>query len=192
MTFTDEQSFRLHVKNEPCARLYFLYGEENYLKKQYIDRLIHKAAPDAAAGFNYMLLDGRSESVDTICDAATALPLFAAQKCVYVSDFNAEQYGENDFTHLCELIEDIPDTTVMLFATLTQEIGGKKNLPARWRRFLKIAGQAGVVVELKSRGEQDLMRYARTYAEKQGAQLDGGAARLLCERCGCRLERLIN
>ncbi len=192
MTFTDEQSFRLHIKNEPCRRLYFLYGEEDYLKRQYIDRLVQKAAPDAAAGFNYMPFDGKVTDVDTICDAATALPLFAAQKCVYVADFNAEQYAESDFARLCELVEDIPDTTVLLFCTLSQDIGGKKSLSAKWKRFVKLAGEVGVVVELCTRTEQDLTRYARAYAEKQGAQLDGAAAKLLCERSRYKMELLVS
>ncbi len=192
MTFTDEQSFRLHVKNEPCARLYFLYGEEDYLKKQYIDRLVKKAAPDAAAGFNYMPFDCKATDVDTICDAAMALPLFAAQKCVYVSDFNAEQYSENDFLRLCDLVQDIPDTTVLIFATLSQDIGGKKSLSARWKRFVKLADEVGVVTELRPRTEQDLIRYARSYAEKQGAQLDGAAAKLLCERSRYRMDLLVS
>ncbi len=190
MTFTDEQSFRMHIKNEPCARLYFLYGEEVYLKKQYIDRLVQRAAPDAAAGFNYMPFDGKAADVDTICDAATALPLFAAHKCVYVADFNADQYSETDFTRLCDLVQDIPDTTVLVLATLSQDIDGKRSLSARWKRFMKLADTAGVVAKLSARSEQDLMRYARAYAEKQGAEIEGAAVKLLCERSEYRMEQL--
>ncbi len=191
MTFTQEKDFALHVKNEPLAHLYFLYGEEDYLKRQYLDRLSRRAAPDSA-GFNYMLIDGKSQSVDTICDAASALPLFAPLKCVAVSDFNAEQYAEGDFARLCDLLEDIPDTTVLLFSTLTQEVGGKKTMPARWKRFLKLADVHGVVMELKPREMEELARYARTYAEKQGATLEGTAAKLLCERSANKLETMIH
>lgn len=192
MTFTDEQSLRLHIKNEPCARVYFLYGEEQYLKKQYAQRLVQKAAPDAAAGFNYMPFDGKTAEVDSICDAAAALPLFAERKCVAVYDFNAEQYAEAEFTRLCALLEDIPDTTVLVFCTLSQDIGGKKSLPARWKRFVKLAAAQGVTAELGMRTERDLAGYARAYAEKQGAALSPEAATLLCARSRNRMDLLVS
>ncbi len=191
MTFTDEQSFRLHVKNEPCARVYFLYGAESYLKKQYAERLMQKAVPDDPTGFNRMRLDGKGCDIDTIADAALALPLFAAYKCVWVSDFNPEALTETDFSKLEQLFGELPDTTVLVFTTLTQETAGKKSLPAKWNRFIKLADKAGVVTELAPRGENDLVHYARAYAEKQGSAMENAAAREVCERSGWKMDRLI-
>lgn len=191
MTYTDEKTFRLHVKNEPCVRVYYLYGAESYLKKQYADRLVNKAVPDDPSGFNIMKLDGKTTDIDTIADAAMALPLFAPRRCVLVNDFNPEALIEADFAKLQELLDELPDTTVLIFTTLSQESGGKKGLPAKWSRFIKLADKAGAVAELGQREEGDLVNYARTYAEKQGSRMENSTAREVCERSGWKLDKLL-
>ena len=58
MTYS-EADLKKHLKSEPPARLYLLYGNEPYLAANYAQRISKVAADGELSDFNLHVFDGR-------------------------------------------------------------------------------------------------------------------------------------
>ncbi len=177
-------------KHLAAGRLYSLYlvaGEEKYLVRRASEQLIKNSAGDAFPEFNRMEL-GNEASIDSIADAALALPLFAEHKCVAVADLNVEERDSADLQKLYELLEDLPDTTTLVLWYPTLEFDGKKS--AKWRKLLKTAQERGGLLLCGRRSAQDLQKLLIREAEKAGCALSRQNAARIVEYAGQDMVRL--
>ena len=76
----------LHAGNP--GRLYLLYGEEDYLKKHYLEELKTTLVDETFAEFNLVLLEGRGLTPEMLSEAVESYPAFAERKLVVVNDFD--------------------------------------------------------------------------------------------------------
>src|SRR5699024_6153557 len=121
-------------------------------------------------------------SLDSIADAAQALPFFAQRKCVAVADFDVESKSAQELDKLYELWELSPETTTLVFWYPTLLFDGKKS--AKWRKFLKNAEKQGTVVFCQRRSASELQRMLLQEAEKNGCVLSRQNAERLVEYAG--------
>ncbi len=175
-------------KNQLCS-LYFLYGDEKFLLKRDVLRLTKKFVAADFPEFNYNTFP-HTVSVDEIADAVVALPFMAERKCVTVSDFNIDACGTSELNKLQELIENVPDTTVLVFFLPTLEIDEKKS--AKWRNFIKRVDATGCTVHYTRRSEGDLEKFLCREAEKKGCTLSRPLANRIIRYTGSDLNALIN
>ena len=110
-----ESELKKQLDSGEFARVYFFYGPEKFMIEKYTKRFLEKAGNLPFPDFNVQRFDGRETSVDTIADAVEALPFMAERKCVTVSDFDVETCGAVELGKLHELLENLPDSTSLLF-----------------------------------------------------------------------------
>ena len=84
MEILDSKKFRTKAKGELFGG-YLFYGEEDYLKRVYVERIINAAVTDFGEA-NIHRLDGTA-SADDITSAADAIPMMSEYSCVVVSDY---------------------------------------------------------------------------------------------------------
>lgn len=99
------------IKTGQFKKVYLLYGEEDYLKKQYRDKLT-KALMNEGDQMNLAKYEGKDVSVEEVISFADTMPFFADRRVVLVADsgfFKSSQEG------LAEYITRIPETTCMVF-----------------------------------------------------------------------------
>ena len=142
--------------------------EEKYLVKRLAQQLIKRAAGDAFPEFNNQAFTNDS-SLDSVGDAAQALPFFAQRKCVSVADFDVEAKSPQELEKLYELWELAPESTTLVFWYPTLDFDGKRS--SKWRKFLKQAEERGTVALCARRGQGDLLRFVAREAEKAGCAL---------------------
>ena len=70
------------------GKLYLLYGEEDYLKKHYLEELKTTLVDETFAEFNLVLLEGRGLTPEMLSEAVESYPAFAERKLVVVNDFD--------------------------------------------------------------------------------------------------------
>ena len=70
------KSLNEDLKTGQFNKVYLLYGEEAYLKKQYKDKLREGMIP-AGDTMNYAYFEGKGINVNEIIDLAETLPFFA-------------------------------------------------------------------------------------------------------------------
>ena len=189
MGVLNEQEFKKQIREGKLSRVYLIYGEEPYLIAQYARQLEAKAAPPDFAEFNLQHFDSDS-SVDEIDGAVEALPMLSERKCVTVSNYNADGANANATAKMEQLLEDPPESCVLIFKMTSVTVNPKKS--AKWRNFIKAVSQVGEVVEVPKRDENALGKFLIAYAEKRGCTLSPELARSIIRSCGTELYRLTN
>ena len=189
MVHKTEADFAAKLKNYTPSGVYFLYGEQNYLKKLYVKKIAEKTVEPSFAGFNLNFFDS-SASLDEISDAVEALPMMAEKRCVVVSDLDAAKLSATETDKLKELLAAPPESTVLVFTTSDVIVDTKKN--AKWRAFIKMVDAVGTVVELGTRTHADTTRFIKSIAQKNGCSISTENCAYLTARCGDDMQALQN
>ncbi|WP_312641458.1 DNA polymerase III subunit delta [Hydrogenoanaerobacterium sp.] len=190
MIYKTEADFAAKLKNYNPCNVYFLYGEQNYLKKMYLKKIIDKTVDKAFADFNLNRFDGTSASLDDISDAVEALPMMAPRKCVVVNDLDVGKLTATDNNKLKELLASPPESTVLVFTTTDVMVDMKKS--AKWKAFVKLVDAVGDVIELGARSPSDTNRFLKVIADKNGCTISSDNCYYLIERCGDDMQVLQN
>ena len=71
------------IKTGNFKQVYLLYGEEDYLRKQYLDKL-KKALMGDGDPMNYHYFEGREINVGARIDTAETMPFFADRRVMVI------------------------------------------------------------------------------------------------------------
>ncbi|MBP3704938.1 MAG: DNA polymerase III subunit delta, partial [Clostridia bacterium] len=183
----NESKLKEQIQRGQMGNLYFLYGEEKMLIRRDLLRMTKKLDDTDFPEFNFNSFP-HNAAVDDIADAAEALPFMANHKCVTVSDLNVEALSAAEQNKLMELVENVPESTVLIFALPTLEIDPKKS--AKWRNFIKKIDAAGFSISYARRSESDLVKYLCREAEKAGCTLSRTLADKIIRYAGTDLNTL--
>lgn len=189
MPTVDENGLKKQMASGELGGLFVVAGEEKYMVKRTARQLIKRAAGETFPEFNDQAFTDES-SLDSIGDAAQALPFFADRKCVSVADFDVETKNSQDLDKLYELWELSPETTTLVFWYPTLDFDGKRS--AKWKKFLKQAEELGTVVFCERRSQSELLRFLSREAEKAGCVLSRQNGLKLMEYAGQDLTALGN
>lgn len=174
-----------NISSGDFSELYVLYGEEKFALKTRAKKLIDKASPDNFREFNLNEFTS-SASVDTIADAALAVPFMAERKCVVVSDYDINALGETEYKKLDELISSLSDMTVLIFVYPTAVFENKGN----WSKFLKKAEKKGIITEFKPLEKKELVPYLVKFASDRESSISSKTVGMLIDFVGTDMNRL--
>ena len=132
-----------NIKLGHLYRVYLLYGEEKYLKEMYLKKLVKLAAPQGLEEFNLHRFDAGQMEVDDLIESCEALPMMAQQRCVVVEKFDFESLNAQDKAKVTELLEDPPETTVLLLVVDKEDFLPKKSASAK--KLVALCDKAGAV-----------------------------------------------
>ena len=108
-----------NIKKGEYQKVYLIYGEEEYLKKQYKDRMKQAIIGDDTINYSYFEGDNtKPEDVITICET---IPFFSERRLVIVSDSG---YFKTANDKMADYIKELPDYLILIFIekTLIREI----------------------------------------------------------------------
>lgn len=108
------------IKSGQYKRVYLIYGEENYLKKQYRDRL--REAITAGDTMNYGYFEGKGIDVNSLIEMSQTLPFFADYRLIVVENSG---FFKSASEKLTEYIDKIPDSTIIVFVESEVDRRGK-------------------------------------------------------------------
>lgn len=182
------ESLKKHLDSGELLPLYVIFGEEKHDVRRATARLISKADGGAFPEFNHNEF-GSEAMVDSIADAALALPFMAEMKCVTVSDFDVDARDATETGKLMELLDDLSESTVLVFHYPTLNMDMKKT---KWRNFFKKAEAVGGVINYGKRELPDLIRYLCSEASKAGSELSKRNAERIVEYVGRDMTYLRN
>ncbi len=167
------------------ANLYVLYGAESYLVEQYARLITRYTVEEGFDAFNLHRFDGQEVTAEQLEEAVEALPLMTDRKCVQVRDYDVTS---GDTQRLMRLVEQIPDTCVLVFWQMTVQPDNRKK---GWKDFLALAQKVGVVMEFEHKSVTDVAKILVSGAKRRGARLDMEDARYLVEQVGNDLNLLL-
>lgn len=171
------KSLNEDLKTGNFKQVYLLFGEENYLKKQYKDRLTKALLSDGDT-MNYAYYEGKGIDVQEIIDLAETMPFFSERRVIVIENSG---FFKNATPELAEYMKNIPETTYFIFVETELDKRGK---------LFKAVKDKGRVVELAKQDEKTLVRWIYGNVKKEGKQIAESTIRYLLSKCGTDMENL--
>lgn len=110
------------IKSGKFSRIYLLYGEEAYLRKQYCEKL-RKALVLTEDTMNCNVYAGKDINVNEVIDLANTMPFFADCRVIIIENSGWLKNGEDQ---IVALVKSLPQTTYMIF--VEEEIDKRSKL----------------------------------------------------------------
>lgn len=186
MPAINESGLKDVIKNNPVG-IYLIHGEENYLKKTYIDKIISKTVDESFYEFNFHSFDGKECTLSEIYESAGAVPMMAETKCVLVKDFPLDTLDENGFEQLETVLSENPDECALIFS-----FSGYAPKGAKWNKAVKLFEKYGYNAKLDKKTSQELVKIIENGAKKRGTPFEKGVASYLISCVGSDLNTLLN
>lgn len=159
------------IKESRFKQIYLLYGEEDYLRKQYRDRLT-KALIDPEDTMNYHYFEGKDTIPEKLIDLAETMPFLAEKRVIVVENSG---FFKSSQDKLADYLKEVPETTVFVFVEEQADKRGK---------LFKVCKENGYAAEFSAQDEQVLKRWILGMIQKEGKQITQRALDEFLERTG--------
>lgn len=179
---TPENTLKAELKAGNVRRVYYIYGEEMFLTRMYADRIADTAGCPKDDSMNFLKLRGAPDP-NSLSDFTESLPFFAEHKCVEIVDLDAEALDNDSHKALLKLIEELPDTTVMVICQTGLEIDDVKP-KAKTKKLVQTVEKCGAVCKMQFMPTAMTAAMAAKKAQKAGCTLSQENAAYLSEMCG--------
>lgn len=161
--------------------VYFLYGPEDYLIEEEIQKMLNQALSAKERGLNLHLFSGEEHCAQEILQTAQTLPMFSPYRFILIRE--ADRFDEEQVETLLGYIQNPSPFTWLVMCG--QTLGP-------WKRYQREIEKRGKVIEfprLKGRG---LVSWVRKRMEEKGKIISEEAAGYLVEVVGDHLLDLDN
>lgn len=189
MAKIDEEALKKQIREKTFSNLYLFYGEESYLKQQYVSRIIKKTTDESFRAFNLHSLDGKNTTLDIIAECCFAVPMMGDYSVTVVHDMELSKLDSASSAKLKELISDVPETTILIFWQDTVNVDVKDK---KWSELIKNFDNFGSAVCLMKKTQSDLVKMLISGAKKRECVLTPDNARYLISIVGDDLNVLLN
>lgn len=189
MPALDEIELKKQISAMNFSHLYFLYGEEKYLIRHYTSLITKKAIDPSFADFNLHVYDGKNIDFDVVSQAAEALPMMSERTLIVIKDIALDNLNAESSNKFLKLIEDIPDTTVILTSNPTLDVNMKS---AKGKKILTEINKYGCSVAFEHAGMNQLIKLMEKGARSRGCALSTDSARYVISLVGDDMTVIIN
>ena len=103
------------LKAEGPQRLYVLWGQEDYLREQFLAQVKSVCLPDGGDDFSLHRFDGTNLDLQKLADAVDAMPFLSERSFIEVRGYDTNKAPEAEAAQLTALISDLPDYCTLVF-----------------------------------------------------------------------------
>lgn len=171
------QTINEDIKSGSFKKVYLLFGDEEYLKKQYKNKLKQAVLADGDT-MNFSRFEGKEAEVPKLIDLAETLPFFAEHRVILV-----EESGlfKNASQQMADYISGMPESACMIF--VEKEVD-KRN------RLYKAVKEAGRAVEFKTPDEKTLVRWILGVLQRDGKKITQPTMQLFLTKTGSSMDNI--
>ncbi len=188
----NEDALKKQIKSGEFSRIYFIYGNEGYLKQHYANLICNKTVDKDFADFNLKKLDGKDTNLNEIYDCISSFPMMSEYTCTLIKDFPLNNFigdrGKVD-SEFEQVITDIPESSVLVFWMDTIEIDEKNS---KWAKVIKIIDEIGVCAKIDKRTRPALEKLLISSASKKDCTLSKECASYIITLVGEDMATLQN
>ncbi len=174
------------LKENGLGRLYLLWGEEDYLKEQYIESIMKMAFPNGEREFNYHLIDsGKELDIDAISSAVDAMPFMSDHSVVMVRDADLNNVIETDYEKLNSVLCDLPDYCTLIFNQHPEFT------PDNRLKTIRSIKKNGEEIQFYASGHDKLIKWIQMHFKAHDKIISGKTAEYLIFNSGDLMNRLL-
>ena len=165
------------IKMGQLKNVYLLYGTEDYLKRQYRDKLKH-ALVDPDDTMNFSAYEGKDINPKELIDLSETLPFFKEKRMILVENSG---FFKNSCDDLAEYMSQVPESTCFVF--VEEEVDKRSKL-------FKAASRAGSAVEFETPKEDMLVRWILGRIQREGKKITQSVMQLFLSKTGSDMENI--
>lgn len=174
---SDSRILRTAIKERTFEAVYYLYGEDDYLKDEEVRHVLEAAVDPATRDFNFETLRGADVDAEALGSILSTPPMMADRRVVWIRDVGAMKKDARAMLDRY-LKRPAPDLLLLLVA------------PAGAKMDKKLA-DASVAIEYAPLSGARIPKWIAYYVEHDlGATITDGAVTLLQEAAGTDLAQL--
>ena len=165
------KSLQEDIKNQEFKKVYLLCGEEDYLKKQYKEKLKNALVPDGDT-MNFSIFEGKKTEPRAVIDLGETMPFFAERRVIFLEDTG---FFKNQCQDLPEYLGELPDYLCMVF--VESEVDKRS-------RMYKAVKKYGRIVEFGQQDSNTLMRWVLGILNREGRKITRNDMELFLTKTG--------
>ncbi len=165
------------LKTGQFKQIYLLYGEENYLKKQYKERFVKAMLPEGDT-MNYAFYEGKGINIREVTDLAETLPFFADRRLIVLENTGLFKSAGAE---LAEYLKGLPKTASLIF--VEDEVDKRSKL-------YKAVKAKGYVAELSAQDEATLKKWILGMVRREKKQITDAAVLHFLHKVGTDMENI--
>ena len=183
-----ESELKKHLSSGQFKSVYLVFGEEKMLVKRAAAQIEKKLTGGSVNDFNYHVF-GDGADISAISVSADIIPFMGGYNIVRITDMDFDKLRADDFDALMKILKNLPDTTVVIIAMPTLEVGSK-TAKAQLKKLIAFVDKNGVCMELVHRTGLALERDLCRWANAGGCTMSELTAHTLIQYVGEDLNRL--
>ncbi len=146
------------IKSGQFHTLYLIYGEEDYLRRQFRDRLKSALAADDDT-MNFTCFRGNETQTEKVIDLAETMPFFAERRVILIE---GSGLFKKDGDRLADYVKEKPDSTTIIFEE--SEIDKRS-------RLYKTVADIGLADEMARQPVPVLEKWVVSMLKKEGRSI---------------------
>ena len=171
------QELNQDIKEKNFKKAYLLFGEEDFLKKSYKNRLKDSITDGDTMNFNYF--EGKGIDIGELISLADTMPFFAEKRLILIEDSGF--FKGSSVEELVSYLPDMPDTTCMVF--VESEVD-KRN------RLYKKVKEIGHCAEMSRQNASQLASWAGAILARAGKKITRNTMDVFLSMTGDDMENI--
>lgn len=171
------------LKKEEIHPVYFLTGNESYLRNAALELILSRTVDPATRDFNFAVFQGGDADIERVMGQASSYPMLSDRRTVVIKNVN--QMDAASLDAIGSYVRNPVSSTVLVLEG--PALPAKSGLMEALRK-----NRDAVICEFKSLYEENIPRWIKSYARRNGKAIDDVAAHHLIERTGTDLQNLSN
>lgn len=192
MSFTDEDGIAKKLKAPVNDNIWLIYGDDGFLKDHYCAKLVDACVSDELKFFNFHTYNDNESSLDDIFAAADNLPVMSDRTCLLVRNYPLCELGKNQLAEFKKKLEQLPETTVIIFFYNTIELTDGRNIVSKWSDAVNLLAGKGIAVNLSHRSQNKIVKTLVSRASSRGTVIGTEEAQYLIAVAGDDMQILLN
>lgn len=167
------------IKTNSFKPIYFLYGEEDYLKKQMKDRLSKAISGDDT--MNLTIINEKLKTFDELISIGQTLPFFSEKRLIVLND--ADIFSLSSSETFENFLQNQPE---YLHIIIVEKTADKR------KKLFKTINEKGYVTELNAQSTENLGRFIATKCKEAGKNVTNEVILEILKRTGSNLGIISN
>ena len=169
----DITEFRAGLKNGKISGWYIFCGEEDYLKKYYMNELRLVTAPDDAFSlFNYVSFEGVDIDFGAVAEAIKSPPMMSEYKLIEWKFAPIDTLKESEKSALFELFSLKEEYPYAIFSIMATADGFDAGTAKRASRMAARLSEAFEILNFPKSTDSQLLSWLKKHFDAEGISVD--------------------
>jgi DNA polymerase-3 subunit delta len=195
MPIISPESLETSLRHNKIEPLYFLFGDEEFLIEEALNRIIEVVVDESTRSFNFEVLYGAETTLNDLVERGMAYPLMAERRVVVVKEIDrlfALRGKPDDASPFARYMKNPPSTTTLVLTAATSEFLTKGKQGESAKAPYKLIVEHGAAVQFKKLYDRDLPSWTAARIKSRGKEIAPDALELFVAYAGSSLRILSN